>query len=37
MGTLVTTVQEPIPQAATLVEVRGQRWVVGRSQYPAAR
>ena len=34
MGVLVTTAQEEIPQAGTLVEVRGQRWVVGEEPVP---
>jgi hypothetical protein len=34
VGTPVTTTQEEIPQAGTLVEVRGQRWVVGEEPLP---
>jgi hypothetical protein len=34
MGTLMTTAQEEIPRAGTLVEVRGQRWVVGDEPIP---
>src|ERR1039457_6784177 len=34
MGALVTTAQEAIPQAGALVEVRGQRWVVGEEPVP---
>jgi len=34
MGTSMTTAHEEIPQAGTLVEVRGQRWVVGEEPAP---
>jgi hypothetical protein len=34
MGASVTTAQEEIPQAGSLVEVRGQRWVVGEEPVP---
>ncbi len=34
VGVLVTTAQEEIPQAGTLVEVRGQRWVGGEEPGP---
>ena len=36
MGTLVTTAQGEIPQAGSLVEVRGQRWVVGEEPVPGS-
>ncbi len=36
MGTLVTTAQDEIPQAGSLVEVRGQRWVVGEEPVPGS-
>ena len=34
MGTPMTTTREEIPPAGTLVEVRGQRWVVGEEPLP---
>jgi hypothetical protein len=37
VGTLTTTVQDEIPQAGSLVEVRGQRWVVGEEPVPGRR
>jgi len=36
MRALVTTAQEAIPQAGSLVEVRGQRWVVGEEPVPGS-
>ena len=35
-GKPVTTAQDDIPQAGSLVEVRGQRWVVGEEPVPGS-